>query len=98
MAAFARYAALFHDCEGFATFWTGFTASVTANEITRIAFIWFVWEHTKSAAAVGWLMVCFTAPIIAGGFIAGWALDRFDRRLVMVLDNVARAAVIAVVP
>src|SRR5260370_10473656 len=43
-------------------------------------------------------MVCFTAPFLAGGFLAGWVLERFDRRLAMVLDNLVRAAAIALVP
>jgi MFS family permease len=97
MAA-ARYLSLYREQRGFRVFWSGFAASTTADEITRIAFIWFVYEHTHSAAAVGWLMVCFTAPIIAGGFLAGWALDCFDRRRVMILDNLLRSLAIALVP
>ena len=98
MSAVSRYLLLFREERGFRLFWSGFAASVTADEIARIAFIWFVYEQTASAAAVGWLMVCFTAPIIAGGFLAGWALDRFGRRRVMLIDNLLRALVIALVP
>jgi predicted MFS family arabinose efflux permease len=97
-AILARYRRLLAEQPAFRRFWTGFAAAVTADEIVRIAFVWFVYAHTGSAAAVGWLMVCFTAPIVAGGFLAGWLLDRFDRRLVMVLDNAVRAIAIAVVP
>jgi len=97
-AVLARYRALLAEQPAFRRFWTGFAAAVTADEIVRIAFVWFVYAHTGSAAAVGWLMVCFTAPIVAGGFLAGWLLDRFDRRRVMVLDNLVRAIAIALVP
>lgn len=98
VAVLARYRKLLSEQPAFRRFWLGFAAAVTADEIVRIAFIWFVYAHTGSAAAVGWLMVCFTAPILAGGFVAGWVLDRFDRRLVMVLDNLVRTAAIVVVP
>jgi MFS family permease len=97
-AVLARYRRLLAEQPAFRRFWTGFAAAVTADEIVRIAFVWFVYAHTGSAAAVGWLMVCFTAPIVAGGLLAGWLLDRFDRRLVMVLDNLVRAIAIALVP
>lgn len=97
-AALARYRTLLVEQPAFRRFWTGFAAAVTADEIVRLAFVWFVYAHTGSAAAVGWLMVCFTAPILVGGFLAGWVLDRFDRRLAMILDNLVRAGAIALVP
>ena len=97
-AVLVRYRTLLAEQPAFRRFWTGFAAAVTADEIVRIAFIWFVYAHTGSAAAVGWLMVCFTAPILLGGFLAGWVLDRFDRRLAMAIDNLVRTAAIVVVP
>jgi MFS family permease len=82
----------------FRRFWLGFTFSVLGDSFTRVAFIWFVYETTGSAAAVGLLMVFYTGPLIVGGFLAGWALDRFDRRAVMFLDNLVRGLAIAIVP
>ena len=73
-------------------------ASATGDELTRVAFVWFVYEKTGSAEALGLLMLCFTGPIVIGGFVAGWLLDRFDRRLVMTIDNLARGLAIAMVP
>lgn len=82
----------------FRRFWLGLMASATGDELTRVAFVWFVYEKTGSAEALGLLMLCFTGPIVVGGFVAGWLLDRFDRRLVMTLDNLMRGLAIAVVP
>jgi MFS family permease len=82
----------------FRRFWLGFTFSVLGDSFTRVAFTWFVYETTGSAAAVALLMVFYTGPLIVGGFLAGWALDRFDRRLVMIADNVIRGLAIAIVP
>lgn len=82
----------------FRRFWLGLMASATGDELTKVAFVWFVYEKTGSAEALGLLMLCFTGPIVVGGFVAGWLLDRFDRRLVMTIDNLARGLAIAVVP
>jgi len=82
----------------FRRFWLGLMASATGDELTRVAFVWFVYEKTGSAEALGLLMLCFTGPIVVGGFVAGWLLDRFDRRLVMTIDNLARGLAIAMVP
>ncbi|MBL8691878.1 MAG: MFS transporter [Rhodospirillaceae bacterium] len=82
----------------FRRFWLGLMASATGDELTRVAFVWFVYEKTGSAEALGLLMLCFTGPIVVGGFVAGWLLDRFDRRLVMTIDNLVRGLAIAMVP
>jgi MFS family permease len=82
----------------FRRFWIGFTLSVTGDALTRVALTWLVYELTGSAAALGWLMVCFTGPIVVGGLLAGWLLDRFDRRLVMIVDNSIRGGAMAIIP
>lgn len=82
----------------FRRFWLGLLASATGDELTRVAFVWFVYEKTGAAEALGLLMLCFTGPIVVGGFLAGWLLDRFDRRLVMTIDNLVRGLAIAMVP
>ena len=83
------YADLLRD-PPFRRFWAGLLVSATGDELTKVALVWFVYEQTGSAAALGILMLCLTGPIVIGGFVAGWLLDRFDRRLVMTVDNVVR--------
>ncbi|MBM3570181.1 MAG: MFS transporter [Alphaproteobacteria bacterium] len=82
----------------FRLYWLGFTGSWTGDEITRVALVWYVYESTRSAEAVGWLMACFSGPVVIGGFLAGWALDRFERRRVMLIDALMRASVMAAIP
>lgn len=87
----------------FRLFWLGFTFSVLGDALTRIALTWFVYDLTKSdlvrsAQALGLLALAYTAPIIVGGLVAGSLLDRFDRRTVMIVDNLVRGAAVAVVP
>lgn len=66
--------------------------------MTRIALNWYVWETTHSAVALGTLTFFYTGPVIVGGLVAGWLLDRFDRRKVMLYDSVLRAVSVAIVP
>jgi MFS family permease len=92
-----RYRAIF-ALPAFRRFWFAFTLSSLGDAMTRVALIWFVYDRTESARAVGWLLLCYTGPIVIGGLAAGALLDRFDRRLVMAVDNGIRGIVLAVVP
>jgi MFS family permease len=94
---FESYRQIFQN-RSFRLFWSGFTFSVLGDAMTRVALIWFVYEATRSAEALGWLMICYTGPIVVGGLLAGTLLDRFDRRAVMVVDNVLRGLTVALVP
>src|SRR5688572_33374444 len=79
-------------------FWLGFTGSVLGDAIGRVALTWYVYEATDSARALGWLMLCYTGPILIGGLVAGSLLDRFARRTVMLADNLVRGGVMALLP
>jgi MFS family permease len=79
-------------------FWLGFSASVLGDALSRVALTWYVYEVTGSAQALGWLALCYTGPVLVGGLAAGWLLDRFGRRRVMLLDNWLRAGVVLLVP
>ncbi|MGI8857313.1 MAG: MFS transporter [Thermomicrobiales bacterium] len=92
-----RYRAVFAN-RSFRIFWSGFSFSVLGDGMTRVALIWFVYSATGSARAVGMLLLCYTGPIIVGGLMAGMLLDRFDRRHVMIADNLTRGAVIGLIP
>jgi MFS family permease len=94
---FESYRQIFQN-RSFRLFWSGFSFSVLGDTMTRVALTWFVYEATGSAEALGWLMICYTGPIIVGGLLAGPLLDRFDRRAVMVVDNVVRGLAVALVP
>jgi MFS family permease len=82
----------------FRRFWLGMTGSGLGDVMTRVALVWFVLETTGSARAVGGLLVAYTGPIVVGGFLAGWLLDRFDRRRVMLVDSLVRGGMVGMVP
>ncbi len=92
-----RYRDIFQFAS-FRWFWLGFTFSAVGDAMTRIALIWFVYQSTGSAQAVGWLLLCYTGPVVFGGLFAGSLLDHFDRRMVMLLDTTFRGAVVASIP
>lgn len=82
----------------FGLFWLGFALSVLGDALTRVALTWMVYEQTGSATAIGWLMLCYTGPILIGGLMAGALLDRYDRRTVMIVDNIIRGVAVAMIP
>jgi MFS family permease len=96
-AALNGYRAIF-DNRSFRLFWFGFAFSVFGDAVSRVALTWFVYEHTKSARALGWLMFWYTGPVIVGGLAAGWLLDRFDRRRMIAIDNIVRGLTLAAIP
>jgi MFS family permease len=94
---YRNYAQIF-QYRSFRNFWLGYSVSILGDAVSRVALTWFVYEATHSAQALGWLTLCYTGPVIVGGLLAGWLLDRFDRRQVMLVDNLLRAGVMLLVP
>jgi len=82
----------------YALLWGGATISAFGDGMSFIALVWLLIERGGDPTAVGWLAAAYTAPVILGGLAAGVALDRFDRRTVLVVDNVIRGAAIASIP
>ncbi len=55
-------------------------------------------SETGSPRAVGLLVIVYTAPVLAGGFLMGAALDRHDRRRFLIGVNAALGLAVASVP
>jgi MFS family permease len=92
-----NYQQVFHF-KSFRRFWSGFTLSLLGDTMTRVALTWFVYETTNSAKALGLLLLFYTGPVVVGGLVAGWLLDRFDRRQVILVDSLLRGIAVALVP
>src|SRR5580700_10620423 len=82
----------------FQRLWLGLSLSYLGDQFTIIALLWFVLQLTGSGAAVGLAILCFDLPGVVTGAILGRLLDRYQPRLVMGYDNLARAALIAAIP
>jgi predicted MFS family arabinose efflux permease len=82
----------------FERLWLGLSISYLGDQFTIIALLWFVLQLTGSGAAVGLVILCFDLPGVVTGSIFGRLLDRYQPRLVMGVDNLARAVIIATIP
>lgn len=92
-----RYAQILRIAS-FRRFWLGFTASFLGDTMTRVALTWLVYETTDSPEALGLLALFFTGPVVVGGLVAGWLLDRFDRPKVILFDSIVRGVAVGSVP
>jgi MFS family permease len=82
----------------FQRLWLGLSVSYLGDQFTTIALLWFVLRLTGSGAAVGLVILCFELPAVVTGAFIGRLLDRVQPRLVMGVDNLARAMLIAAMP
>jgi MFS family permease len=78
--------------------WLGDTVSSLGDSVSFVALVWLVYETSGSSGTVGWFVAAYTAPVLVGGPFVGAVLDRFDRRRLLIADNVVRAGLIALVP
>ena len=76
--------------------WIGATVSAAGDAASWVALVAYAWGLPDGSVAT--LAVLYTAPVAVGGLVAGWALDRYDRRRLLVGDSLARAAVFATIP
>ncbi len=81
----------------FAALWAGSTASAVGDAMTWVAIAWLGFER-GGAGLVAALVVVSTAPVIVGGLAMGVALDRFERRGVLLTVNAFLGCVVAAVP
>lgn len=92
-----QYLSLLLD-KKFGLLWLGATISILGDGLTWVSLTWLIYELTGSVKDIGALVVVYTAPVIVGGPLAGYLLDHFDRRTVLLADNLIRGAVMACVP
>jgi MFS family permease len=78
--------------------WAGATVSILGDGAAWVALSWTAYSVSESAADVGGLLVAYTAPVVVGGPLVGVLLDRFDRRRLLIADNLVRAAAMLAIP
>jgi transmembrane secretion effector len=76
--------------------WAGATVSAAGDAASWVALVALVLAAPHGSVAV--IAALYTAPVAVGGLLAGWALDRYDRRRLLAGDSLVRAAVFATVP
>ena len=95
-AAPPAYGALFRTPAYFRVFAAG-VGSVTGSAIASVCFVWFVYARTGSAFAIALLGISGLAASLAFSVFGGAWVDRADRRRLMILSDLVRAAAVALV-
>ncbi|ASS74719.1 hypothetical protein CIG75_06855 [Tumebacillus algifaecis] len=73
---------------------SGQVLSQLGDAIYEVGIVWLVYQMTGSPAALGWLVLCQTVPFLVLGLIAGAYVDRWDRRLTMIVTDVLRGVAV----
>jgi predicted MFS family arabinose efflux permease len=81
---------------GFRRVWAGATVSAAGDSAGWVALV--ALALGPAHASLPLLVALYTAPVAIGGLAAGWALDRFDRRKLMIIDSLVRGAAFTSIP
>ncbi len=81
----------------FAFLWSGQSISRLGDHFFRVAMAWWVLQETGSAAAMGTVLIFASVPMLIFLLIGGVAVDRFSRARVMLLSDVGRGIVVALI-
>ena len=82
----------------FVLFWAVETLSTFGSSFSLIAVPLMVLHATGSVVQMGLLTGAVSVATLASGFFAGVVADRFDRRKLLILCNVAQALLFGIVP
>jgi len=80
----------------FRVLWGGMTVSLVGDGIFLIAISWTAFSLWNAPAALAVIGISMTVPTITCLLAGGAVSDRFDRRRVLVLSDLARGAAVAV--
>ncbi|MFH1085806.1 MAG: MFS transporter, partial [Chloroflexota bacterium] len=82
----------------FRLMWIGQFVETSGSALTALAASIFVYRLTGSALSVGLMLVATALPSVVLGLVAGVVVDRYNRRKIMVIAEVARAALTFLIP
>lgn len=86
---------------GFGRFFAARTISQWGDTFNSVALVILVYRVTGSGLGVGTIVLFEVAPVVTLGFLAGSVVDRFSRRSVMIVTDLGRcviAAMLALTP
>ncbi len=72
---------------GFSIVWFGQIISVLASTMTNFGMTLWMYKQTESATAMGMMQVAFITPFLLLSPIAGAMVDRYNRKLMMMLSD-----------
>jgi DHA3 family macrolide efflux protein-like MFS transporter len=74
---------------GFSIVWIGQIVSVLASSMTGFGMALWIYKQTESATAMGLMQVAFITPFLLLSPIAGVMVDRYNRKLMMMVSDLA---------
>lgn len=74
---------------GFSIVWFGQIISVLASSMTAFGMAIWMYQKTQSATAMGLMQVFFITPFLLMSPIAGVMVDRYNRKLMMMVSDLA---------
>lgn len=74
---------------GFLLVWIGQVVSVLASGMTTFAMTIYMYQQTHSATAMAFVQVAYITPFLIMSPIAGVMVDRYNRKLMMMVSDVA---------
>lgn len=87
-----------HRNASFLLLWAGQFISQIGDRLAALAFPWLVYKSTGSALGTGAVFAVYTLPYVLFGAFAGVAVDRLDKRRLMIAVDLLRAALVLAVP
>jgi MFS family permease len=73
--------------KAFVVMWLGQLISVLASSMTGFALSIWMYQQTESATAMALVQVCFITPFLIMSPFAGVMVDRYNRKLMMMLSD-----------
>ena len=73
----------------FGIVWAGQVVSLLGTSMSRFALMIWVWEQTGKATSTVLIGVSATVPALVLSLVAGALVDRWDRKWVMIVSDLA---------
>ena len=73
--------------KGFTIVWLGQIISVLASSMTTFGMTLWMYKQTESATAMAFMQVAFVTPLLLISPVAGAMVDRYNRKLMMMLSD-----------
>lgn len=89
---------IFHSLRyrDYALFWSTDLLGSIGHFVQEVALFWITYEITGSAMALGVLGLCSALPRLIFGALSGVLVDRYDRKLLLILVNFGSIIPIAI--
>ena len=97
MASLQKHRSLWKNRD-FLLLWSGQAVSNVGSQVSLLAFPWLVLSITHSPFLAGLIAATRSLPYLLFGLVAGALVDRWNRKLVMIICDIGRALALGSIP